>query len=267
MVGHIVAELIRHRRTRQAELAKSPADSPAREPRGRTGWPLAAVLITLLVMAPITFVVYKLAGAAESVAQAPGKLATEVAGAFGKAVRPKVSIKNVVLTAVASMQHQAKLVVLDTTIDLDVTKDESYTALGCVYLGTNRVRVIARENRIQYVIDLAHASAGDFAYDEPGKRLTIYVQRPSLDEDMVSVQSDPAKCYPAEYEGGWMRFDKSETLAHVREMLRPAVVQQGRCDFVLHEAERAGIAAVKTFADPLVGSLKGEGIAVDVQYR
>jgi hypothetical protein len=97
--------------------------------------------------------------------------------------------------------------------------------------------------------------------------MTLHIPRPKLDEEMASIQSDPAKCYAAEYSGGWMRFDLRETLKRTQEMLRPALLEQGKSEIITAEADRAGIAAVKSFVEPLLASLKGEGIAVEVAYR
>jgi hypothetical protein len=222
------------------------------------GWPMAAVVIAAMVIAATGWVVHRLMQVAETTQAMPERMAES----FGKALAPKVTVNNVVLTTVTSMQQKSKLVVLDTTIDVDVTKDESYSAMGFMYLGTNRVRLIARENRIQYVIGLEKQSAADFAFDDATKRLTITVPRPRLDEEMISVQSDPAKCYAAEYEGGWMRFDLRETLKHTQEMLRPALIAQGKNELVKHEAERAGLAAVRKFVEPMTASLREDGVKV-----
>lgn len=236
----------------------------------RSHWPWAFVIVAVAaltcVSAPIVAFVYLAHRTAQTVVSLPDRAVNAATRAAADAVRPHIDITTITTTAITSFQKKSKLVVLETQVDVDITKAEGLRSWG-VYWGTNKVRLIARENRVQYFIPLEQISTGDFVYNESAQTLTLTVPPPRLDQEMVSVQSDPAKIYATEYTGGWARWDKADTLKHAQEALRPAVIAQGRAPLVQEEANRRGIEAVRAFLEPLLTNVTKDGVKLEVVYR
>ena len=235
-------------------------------PAARSHWPWAFATVVIVglfcVSIPVMTFLYYAHRAADTALNLPNR----ALNAAANAVRPRYDITTITTTAITSMQKKSKLVVLETQVGVDITKEEGLHSWG-VYWGTNKVRLIARENRVQYFIPLEQIGTADFAFDEAAKTLTVTVPLPRLDEEMVSVQSDPAKIDVREFTNGWARWDKADTLKHAQEALRPKVIEQGRSSIIQEEANRRGLEAVGNFLQPLLTNLTADGVKLEVVYR
>ncbi len=162
------------------------------------------------------------------------------------------------------MHKDAKLIVLKTTVDADVSREES-SNWGYWYWGTNVARVAVKGANVQYVIDLANIGTSDFLYDDAAKTMTIILPRPHIDTDMVSI--DPAKIQTLDLRGGWMRWDKQDTREHAMSELKPKIIIEASKPFLKKQAAEAGEDAMKTLLSPMAQNLGKDGIKIEVKYR
>lgn len=232
---------------------------------GHWPWAIAAVLIVLFLGG--TFLAFRIiAGmteATQSTLDMPVRVAERVAGAF----KPSVQVHTVIHGAIGELKKNPKLVVLTAKIPVEVTKSSS-THWGYVYWGTTTVTIRAQDNQIQYVIPLHDVNTSDFVYDEAHKRLTVHVPAPRIDEDMVSVQSDPSKI-DVKTDLGWAKFDKwsGEPLRdEAKRDLRTAVLSQGRNEAMEALAEKNAREHLKQLLAPVAGALQND-VTLEIAFK
>jgi hypothetical protein len=194
----------------------------------------------------------------------PGRMVDTLASAAAEAARPKIFIHEVVLSAISDARRQSKLVVFETTVNADVTREENASSWG-IYWGTNTARVTVRGARVQYVIDVGGLDTSNFHYDEAAKVLTVTVPKPRIDTSMVSI--DPAKIQTVDLRGGWARFNKYETRDNAIAELKPKVINEAQAPFVQKMAADAGLETMTHFLQPLADNLTKEGATVKVVYQ
>jgi len=231
-------------------------------PKASSRWPIAAVLIVMLLVVGGPFA-YMLVSWSNRVANAPRELAESFAHAAAEAARPKIEINTVINNTIADVQKQNKLVVFETTVNADVTREEGASSWG-VYWGTNVARVAVRDARVQYVIDLNRLGTSDFQYDRESKLLTVCLPRPRVDTSMVNI--DPARIQTLDLRGGWARFDKQETRDSAIATLRPQVINQAQAPFVRELAANAGIDSMTHLLEPLANALAQDGAKLKISY-
>jgi hypothetical protein len=244
-------------------MSEQHADSgkpAAGTPRGRGMWACSLVaIVMILVLGALAYVTLRY------VLGWPTSVGTGVKNFVTDVTRPKVDIHEIILTTVQKVQHENKLVVLTSTLDVDVTRKEGSSSWG-VYWGTNVARVMVRDAKVQYCIDLGTVGTADLGFDESRRVLTINVPRPHLDEGMVSI--DPAKIETVDLSGGWARWDKRDTWDRAVAELMPKVLRQAKADPLLaKEADEAGKEAVTAFLKPVADTLHGEDVTLEVRYR
>ncbi|HUO10693.1 MAG TPA: DUF4230 domain-containing protein [Phycisphaerae bacterium] len=231
--------------------------------KASTAWAVAAVFIAafLIVGIPlgITFILWSRAAM-----NAPTQLGNAMRDLAADVLQPRTTVNEFVFASVQDMQRQQKLVVLQTTVDADVTREEGSTSWG-MYWGTNVARVAVHGAHVQYYIDLTTLSTGDFIYDAPAKTLTVTLPPPRLDTSMVSI--DPGQIQTLDLRGGWMRWNKEETRDNAITELRPKIIIEASVPLMQKEAREAGQEAVTRFMSPLMTNLSKEGITLNVRYR
>jgi hypothetical protein len=235
------------------------SESP-KAPKARSvAWPLAAVVITLILVAgvPVGYLLIR-------AATAPGRMMDNLSRTFADMVRPKESVHELVLTSITALHKENKLVVMTTEISADVTREEGSTSWG-VYWGTNVARVAVKNARVQYVIDVGKMGTADFIYDPQAKVLTALFPHPHVDTAMVAI--DPGQVMTLDLRGGWARFDKQETKEHALAELRPKIVTQASAPFLREAAETRGIEAATKLLQPMADALQRDGVTVRVEYR
>jgi hypothetical protein len=240
--------------------ASPPQGAPATAaPRASRSWAFASVLIVMMVIGGL--LVYYITShtfhAMRSVPNALREFATDVG-------RPKFVVHEVVVSTVEDAHRQSKLVVLNAKVNADVTRMEGSSRWG-IYWGTNTARVVVRDARVQYTIDLAGLGSSDFDYNEKTKVLTVTVPRPQIDTQMVSI--DPSKIETLDLTGGWARFNKRETWDHAVAELVPKVILEGSRPLVRKEADEAGKEAMLNLLQPLADRVSKEGVSIAVKYR
>jgi hypothetical protein len=238
-----------------------PAPPPSPAPH-RNPWPLALVLLALILVVGGPFAYIAITWS-NKVATAPARMLQTFTDAAAEAARPKLTMNEIVLNTISDVQKKQKLVVFETVVNADITREEGASSWG-VYWGTNVARVAVKDARVQYVIDLDGLSTSNFVYNEEAKVLTIAVPRPHIDTTMVSI--DPARIQTLDLRGGWARFDKQETRTNAIASLRPQVIAQAQAPFVQKLAAESGIEMMTQFLNPLAGTLSKEGAQVKIVY-
>jgi hypothetical protein len=207
-----------------------PEDSPA--PHAPSRWPIAiaAIFISLIVLAGFVF---------KTCADKPSR----VAEGLGKALQPQVSISTVIQSSLERLRDESKLVVFTANVSVMITKfSDKKTLYGKLDLGTTTVRLRASGNKAQLIIPLKHLASSDFQYDESADQLTVTLPPPRVDEGLVEVQTDPA-FYEIETDPGWARLDRFSgdfLREQARRDLRPAVVQEASHPRIIKMAEESG---------------------------
>lgn len=226
-------------------------------------WALAAVAVTLLLVVgiPVAYVTITWSHAA---ATAPGRLAGAISQAAAEALRPKVTINEIVLNSITDLHKENKLVVYTADISTDITREEGDTSWG-LYWGTNVARVAVQGARVQYVMDLDKISSSDFLYTPEAKVLNVSLPRPHVDATMVAI--DPARIQTLDLRGGWARWDKQETRDRAFAELRPKVIAQANAPFVHELADSRGLDAVTQLMQPLADAISRDGVKLHVTYR
>lgn len=234
----------------------------ATRPAHKSAWPMAAVFITFILMVggPIAYVLISWNRAAIN---APAKIVQTLSNFAADAARPKINVNELVLTSLGDLHKQSKLVVLKTSINADVTRDEASSRFG-IYWGTNTARVLVKDARVQYYIDLAKTSTMNYRFDAASNVLTLTLPKPRLDTEMVGI--DPGQISTLDLRGGWARFDKAATRENAILELRPTIITQANAPLVKKQAEEAGREAMGAWLRPLTDSLNKQGVRLRVEY-
>lgn len=238
----------------------SPSPAPAQPAvRSSSAWPLAVVLLALILVvgAPAAYFLI-------SAANAPARMTQTISQAAAEALRPKLTMNEIVLNTIADLHKETKLVVFTAEVSTDVTREEGDTRWG-LYWGTNVARVAVKNARVQYVIDLDRVETSDFIYSEDAKVLAVMLPKPHVDTSMVAI--DPGAVQTLDLRGGWARFDKQETRDHAIAELRPKILSQAQAPFVRELAEAAGVDSATRLMQPLASTLARDGVMVKVSYR
>lgn len=234
-------------------------------PPGRYGtpWAVAAVLIVGMLIAGIPFGILVVTWG-KAASEAPAKIGAAFTQMAADVMRQKIEVTTIVNNSLEDIRRQQKLVVLSETVTADITRQEAVSSWG-VYWGTNIARVIVKDAKAQFYIDLADLGTSDFQYEAATQTLHVYVPRPRLDTEMISI--DPGNIQTVDLRGGWARWDKQDTKDHAIADLKPAVILQVNKPFVRKEAEAAGLEAMTKLLGPLADAVNQKGAKVDVLYR
>jgi hypothetical protein len=235
----------------------------------KPNWPLALVfcVFILAVVGSSTFLMMHVLDTPERVVASTGQAARDVLAAIAPAFRPNVQVKTLVISTLDDVKVTPKLVVLTAKVNATVEKSSS-TTWGFIDFGTTTVRVVARDNLIQYTIPLDDLSSNSFQYDSTTQTLTLLVPRPRIDTQFVSVQSDP-ELIDVETSNGWAKLDHysgAPLRTEARAELRDATILEGIKPWVRDEADRGGKKALTDLLKPLAAQLR-DGVKLDIRYR
>ena len=192
-----------------ANIPATPATPAAAAPatplakKSTTSWAVAAVLVagilTLGIPLGIAFVMWNRAAvdAPRHLGDAMRSFATEV-------LQPRGHRQRSYLRQHSGHAASAKLVVLQTTVDADVTRERA-SGWG-MYWGTNVARVAVRGAHVQYAIDLSSLGTSDFTYNESARTSPSRSPR-HLDTAMIAI--DPGQIQTLDLRGGWMQLEQT----------------------------------------------------------
>lgn len=271
----------RHDLARKAEQAVRRIEGSAGDPanqgltlvlhkRERSLWPLAAALVILGFTAAITAVIIFPMWAAkdltEQAAAGAKDTVVQAAQALGSALRPEVVRREAVTIVTEQAQTQAKLVVYDHPVRVQVAKAEEYRLLwDYLYLGQNAVTLRIDGNRVQWVVDLQQFGEEDVTIDEATKIVHLRFPAPRLDADMVVVQTDPSQVQ-VETARGWARWPGStDTLvAEAKRELKPRIVYGANTHANREAAARSAELVLGNLFQPMFARLAPEGYRVEI---
>lgn len=250
------------------EPPAEPPSPPASQPRIVWNWAKTFALVAVTGILASAFLLRECGKHTERLAQIAKETTTDGIAAIAGAFKPTISVNSTISTTVSRMRDAAKLVVLVEEVDVTVQKASDKSVLyGKVNLGTTTVTVRASGNRIQYYVPLDKITADDFTFDPLSKRLTLRLAVPAVDEELVEVQSDPAKI-EVQTGIGWARLDKYSGQAlrdEAKRDLRPAVIEQGRASEHIERAKANTKAAVEKLLTPLLTGLKSD-VAFEIAF-
>lgn len=205
---------------------------------------MATLIVALAVVASWTWLA-TLDRASHAAGTVVSSLGEAVGGIFKGAVR--YDQRQVVMTAVGQCRAVRRLVVATVPVDVTVSTESVKTLWG-MYLGTSRVDLRARGNRVQFYVPLQDVAEGDVSLDRRRGVLTVRIPRPVVDSEMVFVQSDPA-LVDVRTQVGWASLDMTmgaELRRQARTALKAAVIEQALRDRRLaREVEQVAADAVK----------------------
>lgn len=164
----------------------------------------------------------------------------------------------IVLTALGESSSRGKLVVFtqEVTTQATIESDRRLTEKRYVPGTQRRLTILAEGNRFQYYVPVHQISENNFSMEEELQRLHVRLPEPLLDEEMVSIQSDPAKIM-VESTGGLLTFgDDRVEIQKAQAALKPAVLKQARAASVKKQANEG---AREVMTNLLRDVLRGTG--------
>ena len=197
----------------------------------------------------------------------PAGLVGSVMDRLGEALKPRVTVQNIVASQVRKVRAESKLVVLTTDVDATVSRTEEMRVLwGYLNLGTSEATLQVRGNRVQYYIPLEGFSADNIVYDKARGRVVVKVPAPVLDRDIVEVQSDPEMLYVRK-ERGWARLPSTQDRLEdqARRMLRGEVIKAGDAQWVHERARVEGRKSLAALFNDLTLVL-ADGVTLEFEY-
>jgi hypothetical protein len=166
---------------------------------------------------------------------------------ISEAFKPGVSAHNVYLQTIAAGDQSGKLVVFEQNIDLEIFKEEQMRRFAdYIPWGKASVRLKVQGNRVQFYVPLDRLSADNFVFDRRSGVLTVEVPPVVLDQEMVSVQSDPAMILE-EKNGSWVPFstDVEKLSVDARAELKNQVILTANDQRVRDQARQAARAKLE----------------------
>ena len=232
--------------------------SVARPASHGRAWAVATVLVVFILVGG--YLIYH-------AMHAPGDALVGMAAAF----RPHTEYQTQISGAIKELKSNPKLVVLTATIDAEVKKSSTTSALW-IYWGTTTVNLRARENKVQFYVPLEDVGTASFEYDEVHKTMTVWVRPPALDEDFVDVQTDPSKIEEWT-ENGWAKMDhwsggpmREDARKELRNSVMQAAKQPAQRELLQLKAEKEAKETVKKLLSPLAETLQKD-VKLDVQFK
>jgi hypothetical protein len=222
------------------------------------GWPAAFALVGITAIIAIAIFLHR---------NNPIRQAASAASEWAAAFKPSINSQTVILSSLARLTNQAKLVVLSATLDVEIVKSSEKKYFG-IDLGTTVVRLKARSNRAQYFVQLRNVNAKNFRYDADTRRVEFRVPAPRLDESFVEVQSDPDRI-EVEVKTGWARlrdFSGAYLLDEAKRDLREAVLQAARSDLYVERARETARARLRDLLKPITDALQ-PGTTLDIIFE
>jgi hypothetical protein len=228
------------------------------QPSAKSGWPAAAAVVAVALIALAGYMFKTCAGKPSQVAEG-----------IRAAAQPTYNISTVIQTSLERLRDESKLVVYTADVAVMVTKfSEKKVLYGKVDLGTTTVRVRSAGNKAQIVVPLNELTADDFKFNESLRRLTVTMPAPRVDEALVEVQTDPT-FYEVQTDPGWARLDKFSgdfLRDQARRDLRPAVIAEASHPRIIKMAEESGREKIQALLETAVKPLDPK-LEVEVKFR
>lgn len=194
------------------------------------------------------------------------KIETDKAGLI------KSKISRLVETRIKELKSDPKIVVADNRLDVTITREEEDELFsGVEWLptlsrGASTVSVLFEDNKVQYIVrpkDLKFKVEGSDVLH----KVIITSKPPVLDEEIVEVQSNPAKL-KVKMDVGWSHLESGrgqEMLKRVKGAARDEVVKSGKTKKGLDFAQGMAGKTLRGLFEPALEAL-GKNIVVEVRF-
>ena len=253
----------------QAKPNGADAGTAATSARRRTiRWPEAFIILGLAALLTGGYIVYRIVDIPIAVAHETSRSLADIAKNIAAAFETKVNVVTIIQSTVTDVQAKPKLVVLKTTITVDIDKRSEKTKLD-MNLGTTEVQVRAPGNKINYYVPLQGFSEEDIRYDGVNRKLIVSVPSPAVDPEVVEVQRDEGQM-EIKTVVGWARL-KRRSGKYLKEEalneLRDRVIDVGNRDednlkLAKSEADRD----LRLLMGNIVKSLKKD-VALEIVFK
>jgi hypothetical protein len=183
-------------------------------------------------------------------------------------IAPQYAMRTVAMEELGKAEKRSDLVVLTAEIDVRVEKFSQKSFAG-INLGTTSCTIRALGNKVQFILSLNQISSADFNYDRQRRVLVVNAPAPTLNEDIVEVQTDPSEIEILQ-SVGWARL-KSYSGQYVRELaereLRPSVIQQAKNNQqIIEEAKLNATEALERLLKPAIATID-QDVSLIVTYK
>lgn len=184
-------------------------------------------------------------------------------------MRPKISVTTAVAATVGELKRETKLVVLSMPISITIHKSSTKEPLwGILPQGTAEVLMLVPDNRVQYVLNMEGVSAENFEYDSTRHKLIFHAPLPMLDEEMVSIQADPAKV-KLMTNTGWLRTDvfSGEPLrTAARQEVKKHVLAEARKPHYRDIASEVAELHLRKLLEPMMRTVDSE-VKLEIRFK
>jgi hypothetical protein len=235
------------------------SDTSARSRSAARGWPWAVACVLVALILVVGYLAYHAM-----------HVSSDAVKGLAAAFQPQINYKTEITGAIHDLNSNPKLVVLTATIDAEVKKSSSTSALW-IYWGTTTVDVRARQNKVQFYVPLGDLGTSSFQYDPTQKTLIVWVRPPVLDEQFVDVQTDPAKI-EEQTANGWAKLDhwsgapmRDDAMHELRNAVIQAARQPAQYELLQLKAQANARQHIKTLLDPFARTLNAN-VKLDVEF-
>ncbi len=184
---------------------------------------------------------------------------------LAEALKPGISAHNIYSQTLASSDPTGKVVVHTQDVDVELFKEEEKRIISDLLpWGKANVRLKVMGNRVQYFVPLDKLSATNFVFDRRSNVLTVEVPPVKLDQEMVSVQSNPEKILE-EKNGSWLPFGANveKISLEARSELKDQVILAANHVLIRQQARQAAQAKLEQLFSLMRNSL-GENVKLQI---
>lgn len=239
-----------------AAALPDPQENPQAEKAPIPAWmKISALLLALVIVTGATVAMYSLNMVRQTTQNAI------------EAFQPQTKYVTILSGAIGKMNDTAKLVVLTVPVGVTVTQESTTTFAG-FSVGSAKAEVTVPAV-IQYDLKIKDISMNDFYYDALNKRLVVSIPHPTIDTDIVEIESDPAKI-KVRTELGWSPLSIFKGAA-VREgamkHLKESAIEIGRHELIQERADKNAKEVVGGFLGQVKDALQSDGVRVEVEFK
>ena len=228
------------------------------------GWPIAATIVAVALIVGAVFVV-------KSCIDVPMRIIEGGMNGIGLAFQPQISIQQTISLAVRGLDPKLELKVGEREVDAIVERTSKTEWIG-VEVGTTVTRLEVRGNRVQYIVPLAGIASQDkweFVGNEHGGVLMVHLPSPSVDAQMVFVQTNPAMI-KSEVDDQWLAnvfVWQGDGIDETKDMIREEAVKGASANAYLREAEVEAAPKIEALLQSALQSSLRPNVKVKVVWQ
>jgi len=141
------------------------------------------------------------------------------------------------------------------------------------YRDSTTVRLVAKDNKVQYYVQLEDITEESVTYDSVSGTLTLDIPYLTLDQDLIQVQTDPSKIWIMSEKGfydtmaDWIRSDEHKISALMLNKLKPLVIQEANSPEKLQIASKNAQPQLEYLLRMLVDKTDLKVNAIRIQFH